>query len=247
MEPAPSLEEVSRDGLRLLTDPAFERDGLLVVFTDRNGGVSPAPYDTLNLAARVGDERALVDENRGRVANAASFAVSSIRLARQVHGADLLEVGHDDEVVAGEADIIATTEVGVTIGILTADCTPVVVAGDGRVAVAHAGWRGLVAGAVERAVGWVGEPRAAWVGPSIRSCCYEVGAEVIEAFRSRGLPVAAEDRVSPATAAVFSLRRVGVTNVAASGDCTGCDARYFSYRRDGVTGRQGAFVSLTAG
>lgn len=247
MERPPSIEEVSHHGLRLLTDPSSGSDGLLVVFTDRNGGVSPPPYDTLNLAARVGDERVLVDENRGRVAQAASFAASSIRLARQVHGAELLEVGHDDDVVAGEADVIATTEVGVVIGILTADCTPVVVAGEGRVAVAHAGWRGLVAGAVERAVDWVGEPLAAWVGPSIRSCCYEVGPEVIEAFSSRGLPVAAEDRVSPAEAAVFSLRKAGMTNVAASGDCTCCDARYFSYRRDGITGRQGAFASLTGG
>lgn len=239
-----TLKEDSRRGLRLLTDP--NQALVTVVFTDRNGGVSPAPFDSLNLAARVGDDRALVAENRARVAEAAGFAPGAMRLARQIHGADLLEVGSKDPVVAGEADVIATREPGVVIGILTADCTPVVVAGEGRVAIAHAGWRGLVAGAVEVAVEWVGQPHAAWVGPSIRSCCYEVGPEVIAAFEERGLPIAAPDRVSPGEAAVFALARAGVSNVAASADCTSCDARYFSYRRDGLTGRQGAFVSLSS-
>lgn len=244
MTSKPALREKTSRGLRLVSDVDAAGRGLLVLFTDRRGGVSPAPYDSLNLAARVGDERTLVDENRARVARAAGFDPGAIRLARQVHGAKLLEVDSDDEVVAGEADVIATTEPGVVIGILTADCTPVVVAGSGRIAIAHAGWRGLVAGAIETAVGWVGEPDAAWIGPSIRSCCYEVGPEVIEAFDQRGLPVAAPDRVSPAEAALFALRRAGVDQVAASSDCTSCEARYFSFRRDGTTGRQGAFASL---
>ena len=237
-----TLEEKNSDGLRLLTDP--NQDGVAVVFSDRNGGVSPVPFDSLNLAARVGDDPALVTENRTRVARSAGLDPSAIRLARQIHGADLLEVSSNDPVVAGEADVIATREPGVVIGILTADCTPVIVAGEGRVAIAHAGWRGLVAGAVEVAVEWVGDPYAAWVGPTIRSCCYEVGPEVIEAFEERGLPVAGRDRVSPGEAALFALQRAGVSNVAASSDCTFCDQRYFSYRRDGLTGRQGAFASL---
>lgn len=241
---APVIEEWSSQGLRLLTDRASGRHGVLVAFTDRHGGVSRAPYDTLNLAARVGDERASVDENRERVARAAGFDADAIRLARQVHGAELIEVGWDDETVAGEADVVATAEPGVVIGILTADCTPVVVTGERRIAVAHAGWRGLVAGAVERAVGWVGGSARAWVGPSIRSCCYEVGSEVIAAFEERGLPVAGSDRVSPAEAAVFALRHAGVREVATTDECTSCNPRYFSYRRDGITGRQGAFASL---
>lgn len=238
-----TLEEMSSAGLRMLADP--NQDAVTVVFTDRNGGVSPAPFDSLNLAARVGDDPGLVKQNRARVAKAAGFDPEAIRLARQIHGADLLEVSSKDPVVAGEADVVATREPGVVIGILTADCTPVVVAGAGRVAIAHAGWRGLVAGAVEVAVDWVGDPFGAWVGPSIRSCCYEVGPEVIEAFQEKGLPVAASDRVSPGEAAVFAVRRAGVRNVVASSDCTSCDARYFSYRRDGLTGRQGAFASLS--
>lgn len=227
-------------------DPAAHAAGLMVAFTDRDGGVSSAPYDSLNLAARVGDDANRVADNRALVAAAARFDVERLRLARQVHGADVLEVSEADPVVAGEADVLTTTQAGTVIGILTADCTPVIVAGPGRIAIAHAGWRGLVAGAVEAAVDAVGEAMAAWVGPSIHACCYEVGPEVIAAFRSAGLPVAAPDRVDPGRAATFALHRAGVESVASSTDCTSCDRRYFSYRRDGTTGRQGAFVSLLA-
>lgn len=218
--------------------------GVAVAFTDREGGVSAAPFDSLNLAARVGDDAAAVAVNRARVASAAGFELGSLKLARQVHGADVLEVALDSEPVAGEADALVTSERGVTIGILTADCTPVVVAGSGKVAVAHAGWRGVVAGAVDAAVEAVGDVVCAWVGPSIHACCYEVGPEVIEAFSHLDLPVAGPDRVDPAAAAVVQLRRRGVETIARSSDCTFCDRRYFSYRRDGLTGRQGAFATL---
>jgi polyphenol oxidase len=217
-----------------------------VWFTDRRGGVSSPPFDSLNLAARVGDDPSSVAANRARVAAAAGFELAALRLAKQVHGADLIEVGRESAPVAGEADVLLTREPGVTIGILTADCTPVVVVGSESVSIAHAGWRGLAAGAVQAAVEAVGEPRAAYVGPSIRACCYEVGSEVIEAFEERGLPIAGTDRVDPGAAAVAALRGAGVEEIAASDGCTSCDPRYFSYRRDGVTGRQGAFVTLPA-
>ena len=240
----PTLVERNQNGLRIQTDPDALTHGLLVAFTDRNGGVSEPPFDSLNLAAKVGDDRVLVTENRRRMATAAGFDPDMLRLARQVHGADLLEVSEDDDVVAGEADVLVTSQPGVTIGILTADCTPVIVAGRDKVAIAHAGWRGLVAGAVEAAVEAVGGARAAWVGPSIHACCYEVGPEVIDAFRAEGLPVAGADRVDPGRVATFALHRAGVAAVAAGTDCTSCDERYFSYRRDGTTGRQGGFVAL---
>jgi polyphenol oxidase len=241
--PTVMLQEVTRGDIRLLC-PA-ER-AAPVCFTDRNGGVSAAPFDSLNLAARVGDDAAAVSSNRSRVAEAAGFDLAKLRLAKQVHGADLIEVGEASAPVAGEADVLFTREAGVTLGILTADCTPVVVLGDEAVSIAHAGWRGLVAGAVEAALEAVENPRAAYVGPSIRACCYEVGPEVISAFEHRGLPIAAADRVDPGEAALAVLRRAGVPEVAVSYDCTSCDPRYFSYRRDGLTGRQGAFVTLPA-
>ncbi|HJR44034.1 MAG TPA: peptidoglycan editing factor PgeF [Actinomycetota bacterium] len=242
----PALVDRPAAGLRLIVDPSARARGLVLAFSDRKGGASPAPYDSLNLAASVGDERANVDANRAAVAGAAGFEPGSVRFARQIHGADVLEVTSADPTVAGEADVLVTSEPGVTIGILTADCTPVVLAGPDGVAVAHAGWRGLVAGVIEAAVRALGRVETAWIGPSIHACCYEVGPEVVTAFESRGLPIAAPDRVDPGRAAAFALRRVGIERIALSTDCTSCDRRYFSYRRDGTTGRQGAFVSRMA-
>lgn len=218
--------------------------GLLVGFTDRRGGVSAAPYDSLNLAARVGDDPAAVEENRRRAARALGFDPAAMALARQVHGSAVLEAAPGSCGVLGEADVLVAREPGTTVAILTADCAPVVLRGTGGVAIAHAGWRGLVGGAIENAIEALGSARKAWVGPCIHSCCYEVGDEVVVAFRANELPVADERHVSPRDAAVAILERAGVTDVWASPDCTHCNPNYFSYRRDGVTGRQGSFASL---
>jgi polyphenol oxidase len=241
----PTLTEMDADGLRLLTDERAAERGVEVFFTDRHGGVSAAPFDSLNLAARVGDDAERVDENRRRVAGAAGFELARLALARQVHGARVIEVQDGDAGVVGEADVLVTRSRAATIAILTADCAPVVLWGDGAVALVHAGWRGLVAGAVETGVAVTAKVNAAWVGPSIHSCCYEVGPEVIEAFERSNLPVADGSHVDPGRAAAVALRRAGVEAIVVSDTCTSCDRGYFSHRRDGVTGRQGAFASLT--
>jgi YfiH family protein len=236
-----TLTETVSDGIRLLTATG---PGARIAFTDRNGGVSAAPFDSLNLAITVGDERERVLENRSRVATAAGFDISRLALAKQVHGADVIEATETDSGVLGEADVLVTAARRTTLGIMTADCSPVILVGAERAAVVHAGWRGVVAGAVERGLKEVPDASHAWIGPSIHACCYEVGPEVIEAFRSRGLPVADESHVDPSDAAAAILREAGVPNVDVSSDCTSCDTRYFSFRRDGVTGRQGGFVTL---
>ena len=239
-----SLEPQSHGSVELLVDPGARRDGVMVAFSNRNGGASAAPYESLNLAARVGDEPGAVEINRRRVAAAAGFDVGRLSLARQVHGADLLEVDEAASGVLGEADGLVTRRAGSVLAILTADCAPVVVRGDGGLAVLHAGWRGLVAGVLEMGLAAIAPARTAWVGPCIRSCCYAVGSEVVAAFERQNLPVAASDRVDPSDAAVAVLEREGVTDVAVAAQCTHCDPNYFSYRRDGVTGRQGAFAAL---
>jgi len=221
-------------------------DAVLVAFTDRHGGVSRAPYDSLNLAARVGDDSAGVETNRARVAEAIGFDVGALALARQVHGVRVLEVVEGCAGVVGEADILVTSTPGVVLGILTADCAPVVLARDGAVAIVHAGWRGLVAGAIAAGVEVLGDVRKAWIGPSIQACCYEVGPEVIDSFVTAGLPVADDRHVDTRAAARRALERAGVGEIEAVGGCTSCDTRYFSYRRDGVTGRQGTFSALLA-
>lgn len=218
-----------------------------VAFSDRNGGVSDAPFHTLNLGLFVGDDEGAVWENRIRVGKAAGFDADDLALAKQVHGADVAETTEGGMV--GEADVLVT-ELGArvgrpVIGILTADCAPVVLEGTSRLGIAHAGWRGVVGGAVEAAVRAVGDVERAWIGPSIHACCYEVGPEVVDAFRSKELAIADGNRVDPARAAAVLLRRSGVEDVMVSDVCTSCDERYFSYRRDGVTGRQGAFVWST--
>lgn len=235
--------ETTRLGVRLLTDDTMP--GVAVAFTDRMGGVSTAPYDSLNLAARVGDHPSRVATNRRRAATASGFDLDDLALARQVHGRDLIDVVPGQSGVVGEGDALVASEAGIVLGILTADCAPVILAGPAGIGVAHAGWRGLVAGVVDVAVARLGVVERAWVGPAIHSCCYEVGPEVIEAFVAAGLPTADDRHVDPAAAAGAALEGVRVPRVDVAALCTSCDARYFSYRRDGLTGRQGAFVWIT--
>lgn len=238
------LTEIDIDGIKAFVDPQARADGFLVAFADRTGGVSRTPYDSLNLAATVGDDPDAVEQNRARVARALGFDPADLVLARQVHGCDVLEAGPDDVGVVGEADVLVSRVPDKVIGILTADCVPVVLAGQNVIAIAHAGWRGLVGGAIETAVKSIGRVSRAWVGPSIHACCYEVGPDVIDAFKKASLPIADERRVDPGRAAVAALHRAGVSDVRATTECTSCEDRFFSYRRDGVTGRQGAFAGL---
>jgi len=237
-----ALTRVAGSGISWLGDDGARDHGVAISFHDRAGGTSAPPFDTLNLAYSVGDDRAHVAENRARVASSAGWDVTALALAKQVHGADVIEVDRGSPAPVGHADVLVARVPGVVIGILSADCVPVALAGERGVAMAHAGWRGLVAGAIEAGIAAVGPVRAAWVGPSIHACCYEVSDDVIGAFRSAGLPVAGPDRVDPGRAAVFALERAGVEHVASTDECTGCDPRYFSYRRDGLTGRQGSFI-----
>lgn len=213
-----------------------------VAFTTRAGGVSAGPFATLNLSLSVGDDEDAVVENRRRAAAAAGFSIERLALMKQVHGCAVLSAGPGAAGVVGEGDGLITSEAGAVVGVLTADCAPVLLARPGTVGAAHAGWRGLVCGIVEATLDRMGGAERAWIGPSIRACCYEVGPDVIDAFRSRSLPVADERHVDPPAAAAELLRREGVERVDIAGACTYCDRSFFSYRRDGVTGRQGAFI-----
>ena len=246
MGPTATLEMSRVDGIDVLTDPGARERGWLVAFTNRRGGVSQEPYDTLNLAARVGDDPGRAIENRQRAASAVGFDAGRLALARQVHEKDLIDVAASDAGVLGEADGLTVRQPGPVAAILTADCAPVVIASEREIGVLHAGWRGLVAGVIEAGLDAIEGVESAWIGPCIHACCYEVGAEVTEAFAARELPVAGDRRVDPAQAAAAALRKGGVTNIAVAEQCTHCDPNYFSYRRDGVTGRQGAFAGLLA-
>jgi len=240
----PSLEAVSLGGIDAEVDAAARAAGVLVAFTGRRGGVSRRPFDSLNLALRVGDDPEAVGENRRRAAAALGFDDGRLVLARQVHGAEVLAVGRHDAGVRGEGDGLVTAHRRPVLGLLTADCAPVVLLGRRGIAVAHAGWRGLEAGVVARTAAALGPLRAAWVGPAIRACCYEVGSEVVDAFRRAGLPVADPAHVDVAEAARAAALAAGAPRVAASPSCTACDGRWFSHRREGRTGRNGTFAAL---
>ena len=233
-------------------------------FSTRAGGVSAAPYDTLNLGARWGDVIASVEENRRRLLRAVGVA-GPLYVARQVHGTAVVRVraGDDPAAIAGlEADALITADPGVTLGVFVADFIPALIvdARTGAVAAAHAGWRGTVAGvlpAVVRAFAAEfgarpGDLRVV-LGPAIGPCCFEVGPEVALEFEAALHGTAGPDIVMPSPRGVAGkwhvdlkaanrllLARAGVPPEAidATPDCTCHEpARFFSYRRDGETGQ----------
>jgi YfiH family protein len=219
------------------------------ISTQRRGGVSMPPYDSLNLGDHVGDEPAAVAENRRRLVAAAGLPGQPCWL-RQVHGSTVSDL--DAAMPAATADAAVTRRAGRICVILAADCLPVLFASDSGavVAAAHAGWRGLAAGVLEATVRAMDEPVArlvAWLGPAIGADDYEVGEEVRSEFLRRD--PAAEPAFTAngrgrfqadlAWIARAQLAALGVTRLyGATVSTHAAAAGYFSHRRDGTTGRQ---------
>ena len=230
--------------------------GAEVVFSTRNGGVSEGPYDTLNLGVLTDDPEQRVRANRRRLAGWVGLDPSRVAMGWQVHGTDIAEwegppsAGRDGFALPGaqlaKVDAHVTTEPNLGLLVLVADCLPVALAGSGRVAMLHCGWRPLAGGIIEKALERFDAPPAAAVGPGIGRCCYEVGPEVLEAFS--GLDGVADGRMLDLRAvAERKLRAGGVTRVEHVDECTFCrEDLFFSHRRDdGVTGRQSGLAWLT--
>jgi YfiH family protein len=246
--------------LPLVTGPQWP--GVRYFCTTRVGGVGTGPHASLNLGLRAGDRPEAVAENRRRVR--ALLPADALWL-RQVHGADVVDA---DGPVENEpaADAAVTVLPDRPLAIMAADCLPVVIAESGGRALgaAHAGWRGLARGVLENtlqalrrkcpdAAGW-----QAWIGPGIGPAAFEVGQDVVDAFAAGGpeaLALFAPRAGHPGKwladlprLAALRLRRAGVDSVHASGLCTVSDPeRFFSYRRDGATGRMALFAWLSAG
>ena len=234
--------------------------GVRAAFTLRSGGASVPPWDSLNLGVHVGDDPLAVAANRRRVAQALSLPAEPCWLA-QVHGTGVHEVERvglaTDALGAAPpvADAAVTRSRGAVLAIQVADCLPVLLASDDGAVLgaAHAGWRGLVAGVVERTVERMGHPSArlvGWLGPCIGPQQFEVGEEVREAFLAAGDAPGAF-RQSPAgrwlcdlpAIARGRLQRLGVERVAGGEWCTVADpVRFFSHRRDRLTGRMAALL-----
>lgn len=233
-------------------------ENVRAVVTTRNGpGASQPPLEAFNLGTRCGDDPQAVAQNRKHL-HAALSLPSPPRWLRQVHGADVVRFDPGAQHDEPEADAALTDASGVVLAILTADCMPVLLcACDGSgVAAAHAGWRGLCAGVLEKTVREMRAPRdglLAWLGPAIGPASYEVGEEVRSAFLASS-PEATHAfaptrpghwRCDLYLLARQRLRAAGVTRIFGGGFDTFTDTRFYSFRRDGA--RSGRFATLIWG
>ena len=232
--------------------------GVLAGFSTRSGGFSDEPWNAANLGLGVNDDPDRVHANRGLLAE---WIGAPVHFARQIHGTDVLVVGAEGVeqqrrrplgVSRGEAvaDGLVTDVPGVALGVLVADCVPVLLADpvSGAAGVAHVGRRGLVGGIVQRtiealvALGARPADLRAVVGPGAGGCCYEVPeqlrAEVAAAVEgSSSITTWGTPSLDLPAGAAAVLRDHGVRDIERLSACTVTDRRFYSYRRDGVTGR----------
>lgn len=246
-------------GDRLVTGwitPAWPVPGhVLAVSTTRQGGQSNGCYAGLNLGDHVGDEPAAVKHNRQQLVDRLTLPGEPAWL-QQVHGNRVLCADGVQKNV--QADAAWSMQAGTVCAVLTADCLPLLFSDrSGRhVAAAHAGWRGLAAGVIEATLDALPVPASellVWLGPAISASAFEVGAEVVAAFTKTDstarqafaqveegkwhadLPLLARQR----------LQRRGVVDIFDSGLCTYTDSeRFYSYRRDGETGRMATLIMI---
>jgi YfiH family protein len=221
----------------------------------RNGGVSVAPYASLNLGSHVGDAPAAVSENRDRLRLAADLPSEPAWL-NQVHGINVVNL--DAVPTVPPADAAYTRQAGRVCTILTADCLPVLFCDDAGdiAAAAHAGWRGLAAGVLEATINAMGANARgllAYLGAAIGPAHFEVGAEVRAEFLRHDAAAALAFSVNQRGRFMADLRilarqrlaAAGVSRVYGTAACTYADsARYFSYRREQNTGRQATLIWL---
>ncbi|SFR60955.1 conserved hypothetical protein [Marinobacter gudaonensis] len=228
--------------------------------TTRAGGVSQPPWGTLNLGDHVGDNPDHVRTNRQRLADASGLHPDGIGWLKQVHGTDVVELTPATVAKVPTADASFTRHPDIACAILTADCLPVIVADERGTVVgaAHAGWRSLCGGVLENLVTAMAvEPNTlqAWLGPAIGPDHFEVGPEVRDAFLASDPAAASAFHTSGARPGHFMadiyalatqrLNRLGITSVSGGGLCTVSDNdHFFSYRRDGHTGRMATLVWL---
>jgi YfiH family protein len=240
-----------------------QRGGPLHGFLGRRGGKSAGAYAGLNLSFRVGDDAGTVKDNFCDVKKAVGVHNLKITTMRQVHGDRIIDVTDGSLKDAGEADGMATNQEGIFLGVLTADCVPILFSVRGRelAAVAHAGWRGTLAGIGAKMVRrlkdrYDADPAEieAALGPAIGPCCYEIGADVARPLAQKwgGLAAAAlEARNGKEFLDLRELNRgmledagIPPAQIYLVGPCASCAAEnFFSYRRDKKeTGRQLSFI-----
>lgn len=236
-----------------MSDPWFEIEfGPKVLALQTICDPEPLPYGSFNLGLHVGDDEASVSENRARLA---SRFGREIYFPEQVHGTHLVHVHRGSPVAP--ADAVVTDELNCPIGIMTADCLPVLFASQDLVGAAHAGWRGLVSGVLERTLQEFPDPASVhvWLGPCIGPRAFEVGPEVVDAFVSKNSSwtrffksVRDTDRSIADLRGIAAdlLESLDVGTIEELAVCTYKDStRWYSYRRSGVTGRMASCIMRT--
>lgn len=238
---------------------SFSAGRVHAIMTTRTGGVSAAPFDGVNLGTRCGDDPVAVARNRSALR---SLLPAEPMWLRQVHGAQVVEARSDrvlaeEPATEPEADASVTHTPGAVCAVLVADCMPVLLADRAGtvVAAAHAGWRGLSCGVLEatvRAMGAAPQDIMAWLGPAIGPAQFEVGTDVLDAFTRDDAGAVQAFQPYPGRSGKYlcdldflacrRLRALGITAIGGGGYCTVSDPRFYSYRRDKVTGRMGAFI-----
>ncbi|MEI8594840.1 peptidoglycan editing factor PgeF [Photobacterium sp. Hal280] len=225
------------------------------ISTTRFGGISQGPYAGLNLGDHVGDEPAAVAHNRQWLQQQLGLAHAPAWLS-QTHSTIVLDLQGPLTQIP-HADASVTRENGIACTVMTADCLPVLLCDrqGTQVGAVHAGWRGLADGIIEQTVACFAQAPnqlLAWLGPAIGPQAFEVGGEVRAQFladdsaaESAFLPKGDKWLADIYQLARLRLHRLGVTQVFGGSECTVSDAsRFFSYRRDGVTGRQASLIWL---
>jgi polyphenol oxidase len=230
--------------------------GVFAACTTRLGGVSGAPWDSFNLATHVGDDLAHVAANRARLRAMLKLAAEPAWLT-QVHGIAVSDLdAASASPMPATADAAVSSRAGAACVVMVADCLPVLFcSSDGqRIGAAHAGWRGLAAGVLERTVAAMGVPAnelVAWLGPAISQEQFEVGDEVRETFVKSDRAANSRFRMNArgrwqadlVGLARLRLATLGVTDVSGGTWCTFADReRFYSHRRDGKGGRLAALI-----
>ncbi len=232
-------------------------EAVSAAITTRRGGVSEGPWKSFNLGVHVGDDQAAVSANRTRLRRAMGLAPEQVHWMEQVHGTRLVRVPPVEPCPV--ADAAWTDLPGHACVVMTADCLPVLMCDRAatRVGVAHAGWRGLAAGVVEKLAGIFPDPGdvLAFLGPAIGFSSFEVGVEVREAFLAADPEAHIHfEPVSPLGEtwccdlyglARHQLNQLGITRIYGGDACTFSDeSDFYSYRRDGTTGRMASLIWL---
>ena len=234
-----------------LRSPLLAQHGFAHAFTERAGGFSLPPFDSLNFEGGLGDSKEAIVSNHELLAFEVGYRSATFFEATQVHGAEVFVVDENtsrDRTRKQEADALQTDVLGWAVGVRTADCLPLLLADPSSrcVAAVHAGWRGTVAGIVSASVarfekrGVSGSRIVAAIGPHIRACCFEVGDEVLAGLKkSSGIDVSRPGKgkkphADLGAAVIAELRARGVTMIDDTGGCTFCEPeRFYSFRRDG--------------